>query len=152
LIQLNPTFELHQRVLGELDRRDGLVREKEGEARRLLEQALAQCAAERAAIAQERAVLAHAEQLYRRFLGASDVPDLAVETSSPPSEMEESEIMTEPLIATPLPDNFDSGSDIETRVRELRSDLCGQVTLENASAQKSAKWAGPLRALLSSHS
>ena len=152
MIQLSKTLELHERVLSGLERRDAAVREKEGEARRLLEQALAQCTAERAAIAQERAVLTQAEQLYRRFLGACDVLIPATDTGQTSPETEEQEPPAAPSIEWPGPDEFGLGSDIETRVRELRSDLCDQVTLENASTQKSPKWTGPLRALLSSHS
>ena len=152
MIQLSQTLEFHERVLNDLEQRDAAVREKEGEARRLLEQALAQCAAERAAIARERIVLEQAEQLYRRFLGTCDVVLPPVDAAQVPPETEEPEPPTEPSIEWPRPDEFGIGSEIETRVRELRSDLCDQVSLENASTQKAPKWAGPLRALLSSHS
>ena len=169
MTQSNPTLELHGRVLIDLDRRDSTVREKEREARRLLEQALAQCGAERAAIANERAVLSHAEQLYRRFLGVST----AVVADQPPPEPAVADVeQLKPAEAGPdaelIAEGADPGatqhdatevesvdaasSDIQARVRDLRSGLAVQVTLEDAAGQKPTKWAGPLRALLSSGS
>ena len=56
LSQSHSTLELHQRVLADLDQREAAVVEKEAEARRVLEQALAHCAAERTSIEQDRAV------------------------------------------------------------------------------------------------
>ena len=167
-------FELHERVLVDLERRDSAVREQESEARRLLEQALAQCRAERAAIANERAVLAQAEQLYRRFLGAgaaigSDLPPQEptvpfAEQPSPAEAGSEAELSPPAELSTEgtepeevardgaEPEGSDPASDIDARVRNLRSGLAVQVTLEEAAGQKPTKWTGPLRALLSSGS
>ena len=63
----NPVLELHQRVLADLDRREAAIVEQEAEARKVLEQALARCAAERTSIDQDKAVLVQAAKLYRRL-------------------------------------------------------------------------------------
>jgi hypothetical protein len=68
LSQSHSTLELHKRVLADLDQREAAVVQQVAEARRVLEQTLAQCAAERTSIEQERAVLVQAEKLYSRFL------------------------------------------------------------------------------------
>ena len=66
------TLELHKRVLVDLDQREAAVEKQVAEARRVLEQALAHCAAERTNIEQDRAVMVQAEKLYRRFLDETD--------------------------------------------------------------------------------
>jgi hypothetical protein len=162
LPQLSPTLELHKRVLADLERRDTAIGEREREARRLLEQAIAQCNAERTAIATERKVLMQAEQLYLRFLAASETisanqplqelvqletekPDSA-EAATPEPELvaavEPPAIMAEP---GPL-------SDIEAKMRELRSGLAEEVAREDATDQRPSKWPSPLRALRNSGS
>jgi hypothetical protein len=158
LTQSNPAFDLHQRVLTDLQRRDTAVREQESEARRLLEQALAQCAAERAAIANERAVLAQAEQLYAGFFGRA--PSSArtgrgwVRGRAPGAgRAADGRVHSEETQSGGLElEDFDPASGIDARVRDLRNGLAVQVTKEDAVGQKPTQWTGPLRALLSSSS
>jgi hypothetical protein len=161
LAQLNnPTLELHQRILADLDHRDLGVGEKESEARRLFEQVIAQCSAERAAIASERKVLTQAEELYIRFLAAHetirpegpledsallaagnpDSADFELEPDAPPRV----DLVTEGTELEPS----DRTSDIEVKMRELRSGLAEEVAKENASEQKPTRWSSPIRALL----
>jgi hypothetical protein len=64
----HPTLELHKRILAELDHREAAVGEQEALARQTLAQVLAHCAAERASIDQDRAVLVQADSLCRRFI------------------------------------------------------------------------------------
>lgn len=160
----NATLELHQRVLADLDRRDLAVGDKEGEARRLFEQVLAQCSAERTAIAGERNVLMQAEELYVRFLSAhetirpdepeEDLPLPDTEALSP--VVLASELASEPDVSPQVelpaeekePEMSDLTSEIEAKMRELRDGLAEEVARENAAEQKPAKWPSPLRALL----
>lgn len=161
MAQLNDaTLELHQRVLADLDNRELNVGVKESEARRLFEQVIEQCSAERAAIASEREVLMQAEELYVRFLAAHqtilpngpledsellatekpDSTDLAAESDAPPQV----DLLTE---GTELKTS-DPTSHIEMKMRELRSGLAEEVAKENAAQQKPTKWSSPIRALL----
>jgi hypothetical protein len=90
LSQSHSTLELHQRVLADLDQREAVVVEQEAKARRVLEQALAHCAAERTSIEQDRAVLEQAEKLYRRFIDTDGprVPeDNMAQPEPPPREL-----------------------------------------------------------------
>jgi hypothetical protein len=92
LSQSHSTFELHKRVLVDLDQREATVLKQEAEARRVLEQALAHCAAERTSIEQDRAVMVQAEKLYRRFLDETDeggVPEDNAAQREEPSAREE---------------------------------------------------------------
>jgi hypothetical protein len=76
LSQSHSIFELHERVLADLEQRKAAVLEQEAEARRVLEQTLAHCAAKCTSIEQDRAVLVQAENLYRRFIDTDgDVPE-----------------------------------------------------------------------------
>jgi hypothetical protein len=178
LVQLNSMLQFHERVLAELDRRETAVEEQETEARRLLEEALARCASERALIAQERTVLEQAEQVYRRFLqtnvvaqttAAPEPPrELEAEVEQPARELElvgsaaEANVMPD---AVPVPEwaperaldrapeplapsDPEPVSDFESRIRELRSDLCNQIIAEDKVEHKGPKWTGSLRGLL----
>ena len=84
----NPALELHERVLADLDRRGAAVVEQEAEARRVLEQALARCAAARTNIDQDRAVLEQAGKLYRQFIETNpgSVPEA---NAAPPAPVPE---------------------------------------------------------------
>ena len=71
----SPAFE---RALADLGRSEAAIQERENDARRALELTLAECAAERAAIAQERSALSLTGELYRRFLAASSASASAI--------------------------------------------------------------------------
>jgi hypothetical protein len=166
LSQLDAVLELHGRVLADLERRGTAIQERENEARRVLEQVLAQCAAERATIAQEKLVLAQAAELYSRFAGASnalasiDNPQPVAETAVATSPRE-----TDPLvgrdIVTPLPPEQEqiagiqiaAGSEIgaedAVRMHELCSDLRERIISSEAEEeQKANKWTDSWRGLL----
>jgi hypothetical protein len=106
------TLELHQRVLADLDQREAAVLEQEAEARRMLEQALANCAAKHTSIEQERVVLVQAEKLYRRFIETSEGGVPRDNASQPEPAQGEQSVMDEP--ARPLR---------EPSVMELRRQL-----------------------------
>jgi hypothetical protein len=173
LIQLNSMLELHERVLGDLERRDSSVTEQENEARRALEKTLAQCAADRASIVQERTVLLQAQQLYHRFLGSGSGPTTASITQQAPQVMEaaqtpvkveqlelvaagaeaQSAAPVRPEAGTLELSGFEVGADFESRIRDLRNDLCNQIIAEDSKPEpKASKWAGPLRGLLATGS
>jgi hypothetical protein len=148
-------LELNERVLTELDRRDAAVGERENEARLALEQALARCASERAAIAQEKTVLVQAQQLYLRFLEA---PGASTADAVQPGKFErvDSGIDAASSDAQPAPvptavpsSGFDPGPEFDSRIRDLRSGLRDQLIAEEKAEQKGGKWSGPLRGLLS---
>ena len=171
-------LQLHERVVAELDRRLTAVEEQEAEARQLLEEALARCASERAVIAQERTVLEQAEQVYRRFLQTSVVAQTEVAAEPPrevEAEIQqparELELVGSAVEANAVPDAVpvsewapqralqpvpeplaasdpEPVSDFESRIRELRSDLCNQIIAEDKVEHKGPKWTGSLRGLL----
>jgi hypothetical protein len=171
-------LQFHERVLAELDRRLTAVEEQEAEARRLLEEALARCGSERALIAQERTVLEQAEQVYRKFLQTSVVAQTEVapeqprqveaEIEQPARELEPvgsaveanvvpdavavrecvPERVLEPVPEALVPSDPEPVSDFESRIRELRSDLCNQIIAEDKVEHKGPKWTGSLRGLL----
>jgi hypothetical protein len=91
--QAHSTLELHQRVLADLDQREAAVVEHEAEARSVLEQALANCAAKRTSIEQERVVLVQAEKLYRRFIemNGGGVPEDNAPQPEPVQQAEQDE-------------------------------------------------------------
>jgi hypothetical protein len=67
-----------ERVLADLERRGSVIQKRENEARHALELTLAECAAERAAIAQEKSALSLTAELYRRFFAASSASASAI--------------------------------------------------------------------------
>jgi hypothetical protein len=156
LDQWDSMLALHERLLSDLDRRDASIGEQENEARRALEQALARCASERSAIAQEKAVLVQAQQLYRRFLGTPPATAATMDQVAQPSEMlelvdssvEAPVVLAEQGQVAVAPAGFDPGPDFENRIRELRSGLRDQFIAEEKAEQKATKWSGPLRGLL----
>ena len=74
--QIRPLAFEH--VLADLARSEAAIHERENEARRALELTLAECAAERAAIAQEKSALSLTAVLYRRFFAASSTSASAI--------------------------------------------------------------------------
>jgi hypothetical protein len=166
LSQLDAVLELHERVLTDLERRGVAIQERENEARRALEQVLAQCAIERTSIAQEKSVLAQAAELYRRFADASDRP---ASTNNLPAVAEtvviasvgkidpiEPDILTSPQAeqeqSAEVQIAADSEIDAENAVRmhELCSDLRERIISSEAAEeeQKANKWTDSLRGLL----
>jgi hypothetical protein len=165
LSQLEAVLELHTRVLADLERRGAAIEERENEARRALEQALVQCAAERASITQEKSVLAQAAELYRRFAGASNTfastsdPQPAAETLVTASVGRTDPV--EPDVVTPPPEEQEriaevqiaAGSEIgaegAVRMHELCSDLRERIISSEAEEeQKANKWTDSWRGLL----
>jgi hypothetical protein len=138
LSQSHSTLELHQRVLADLDQREAAVMEQEAEARRVLEQALAHCAAERTSIEQDRAVLEQAAKLYRRFIdtGGGKVPEDNVAQPEPAPEQEPC-VMDEP--ASPPPAADGGACVAEPSVMELRRQLWKENQMDGI-AQREA-WA-----------
>lgn len=65
---LNQTLELHQQLRIDFQRREAVIADQEAEARRILEEVLHKCEADRTAIQQERELLDGVEVVYRRFL------------------------------------------------------------------------------------
>jgi len=72
-VDLNPTLDLHRRILSELEIRETATEEQETEARRALDNALQSIAAERRAIKQCRDLLTQAATLYKSFVGKDRV-------------------------------------------------------------------------------
>ena len=163
--QLDAVLELHERVLAELERRGAAVQERENEARRALEQILAQCAAERTSIAQEKSVLTQAAELYRRFADASSMPastnDLHAMAETIVTASAEEIDPVEPDILPSLA--AEQGQGAETRItahseisaegavrlHELCSDLRERIISSEAEEeQKANKWTDSLRGLL----
>ena len=165
--QLDAVLELHERVLADLAQRGAAIQERENEARRALEQTLAQCAAERASITQEKSVLVQAAELYRRFAGASNLlastnnPEPVAETpataavgktnpagpdivTQPPMEQER---IAEVQIATGL----GIGAEGAVKVHELCSDLRERIISSEAEEEQKAnnnKWTDSWKGLL----
>jgi len=110
LSQSHSTLELHKRVLVDLDQREAAVEKQVAEARRVLEHAHAHCAAERTSIEQDRAVMAQAEKLYRRFLDETDgggVPEDNAATAQADLAPQQGELCAEepePCVEEPAPE------------------------------------------------
>lgn len=161
---LDAVLELHERVLADLERRGAAIQERENEARQALEQILAQCAAQRTSIAQEKSVLAQAAGLYRRFAGVSKTP-------APTSKLQAAETLVtasvgdvdqvDPDIVAPMPAEQEQraealmtagselGAEDALRMHELCSDLRERIISSEAEEeQKANKWTGSLRGLL----
>lgn len=68
-VDLSQTFDLHRRIISELNLRESVIKEQETAARRALEDALQNIAAEKHAIKQCRELLSQAEMLYQSFAG-----------------------------------------------------------------------------------
>lgn len=163
--QLDAVLELHARVLRDLERRGAAIQERENEVRLSLEQILAQCAAERTSIAQEKSVLAQAAELYRRFTGASNAPASAnnlqpVAGTSVTAPTEKIDPVG-PDVVAPLTEEEEqraevrivAGSEIGTegdvKMHELCSDLRERIISSEAEEeQKANKWTDSLRGLL----
>jgi hypothetical protein len=163
--QLDAVLELHSRVLVDLERRGAAIQERENEARRVLEEILAECAAERTSIAQEKSLLAQAAELYRRFTGASNAP---ASTNHPQPVAETLEtVPTENVdptgsdLVTPLTVEQEHRSEVQmaagseigaegaVKMHELCSDLRERIISSEAEEeQKANKWTDSLRGLL----
>ena len=132
LTQLDPALDLHDRILSDLDRRDAAIAEQEAEARRVLEQALAQCSAERASIDQDRVLLTQVKQLYCRFVqtnGAGiseddEAPQKLVPEAPPSTTVPETRARVESLMLV----DSSVKSRIATTMRDLRSQLIAEQT------------------------
>ncbi len=163
--QLDAVLELHKRVLADLERRGAAVQERENEARRALEQALAQCAAERASITQEKSVLAQAAELYRRFAGASNtlastnnpqpVAETLVTVSAEKTDPVEPDVVTsslteqEQIAEVQVAAGSEVGAEGAVRMHELCSDLRERIISSEAEEeQKANKWTDSWRGLL----
>lgn len=88
---LNQALELHRQLRTDFQRREALIAAREAEARRVLEEILQKCAADRAAIQQETDLLNSVEVVYRRFLDrqmsqAQDVDHSALVPTTPDTE------------------------------------------------------------------
>lgn len=170
MAQSNPTLELHERVLADLDRRDSVIMAQEAEARRVLEQALACCAADRERIEQERVVLLQAGKLYRRFMETSRVV-LEADAAPPAPALTERPVHQEVDAAPPAPEPAKRLVDQEanaapsapvpterpvhqevdaappapeqremTVLRELRRQLWGEHERQSNGVKQSGKW------------
>jgi hypothetical protein len=164
LSQLDAVLELHGRVLADLERRGTAIQERENEARRVLEQVLAQCAAERAAITHEKLVLAQAAELYSRFAGASnalasiDNPQPVAETVVATSPRETDPLVGRDIVTPPPPEQeqiagipvgSEIGAEDAVRMHELCSDLRERIISSEAEEeQKANKWTDSWRGLL----
>ncbi len=163
--RLDAVLELHERVLADLARRGAAIQERENEARRALEQALAQCAAERASITQDKLVLVQAAELYRRFAGASNMlastnnPQLMAETLATASAGKADSVG--PDIVTPPPveqeriaevqkaAGSETGAEGAGRMHDLCSDLRERIISSEAEEeQKANKWTDSWKGLL----
>jgi hypothetical protein len=165
LIQLNAVAELHERIFSDLEQRGAKIEERENEARRMLEQILTQCAADRASIAQEKMVLSQAQELYVRFLGGGN-PAASAIVLQPPAEasasasLEQIEVAElssagapsmeeEPQVQTAQPGAPAMEPGIGRQIDELRRNVHESVLLElKEEEEKSAKWPGPFKGLL----
>jgi hypothetical protein len=140
--------------MADLARRGAAIQEREDEARRALEQVLAQCAAERASITQEKLVLAQAAELYRRFNPQPVAETLATASAGkttpvgpdivtlPPVEQER---IAEAQKAT----GSEIGAEGAVRVHELCSDLRERmISSEAEEEQKANKWTDSWKGLL----
>jgi len=154
LSQLDAVLELHKRVLADLERRGVAIQERENEARYALEQVLAQCAAERTSIAQEKSVLAQAAELYHRFAGASETTAhtnnlQAVAESVGPDIVTSLPAEQEQRIEVQITAGSDIGIDEAVKMHELCSDLRERIISSEAEEeQKPNKWTDSLRGLL----
>ena len=165
--ELTQVLELNERMLDDLKHRELAVQEKEDEARRALDQVLARCVSEHAAIAQEKVVLAQAEELYRRFLGGRTQESVAVdpqspepETPQPPKWSQQPAMVDAPhgqqtLVKAPsslvewAETASASGRNSANRVGDLRSEIRGQVS--GKGDPKDGTWATPLRGVFGSN-
>jgi hypothetical protein len=133
LAELAPALELHQQVLADLDRRDAAIVEREAEARRVLEQALADCAAEHTRIDQEKQLLTQASQLYRRFLENKQQqmpasPSIASPEPEPPPPVREAQPWApapqqEPQVEQLALVDSATESQIADTIRDIRNQL-----------------------------
>ena len=162
---MNAVVELHERILNDLEQRAAKIEERENEARRALEQILAQCAANRASIAQEKMILSQAQGLYVRFLGGGDPapPTIVQQPSAAPSasaSLENIEVVEltsaaappmqeQPGVQTAQPDKSVMEPVIGGQIDELRRNVHESVLLEvKAEEERSARWPGPFKGLL----
>lgn len=130
--QADSTLDLHRRILEDLDRRDADVAVQEDQARKVLEDALAQCAAARASIDRERGLLTQVGQLYQQFLEthADVVPEISapapapVPVAPPPplSPVFQARPQAEKLALV----DSDVESEIAMTIRDLRSHLIAE--------------------------
>ena len=129
--QLFPALALHEQILGDLRQREQALPEREAEARKALEDALARFADERASIGRDRNLLAEAEQLYRRFSnrGPGDGPRL---DAPPPAPAPREQTLT--LARDAISERSDSAqlvdaeaeSHVTSTIRNLRQQLIGE--------------------------
>ena len=164
MIQLNAVVELHERIFSDLEQRGAKIEERENEARRMLEQILTQCAADRASITQEQMVLSQAQKLYVRFLGGNDPtasaivlqPPAAASARASSEQIEVAELggtaapsmEGEPQVQTAQPGEPAMEPGIGRHIDELRRNVHDSVLLELQEEEKGAKWPGPFKGLL----
>jgi hypothetical protein len=162
-MQLNAVAELHERIFSDLEQRGAKIEERENEARRMLEQILTQCAADRASITQEQTVLSQAQALYVRFLGGGD-PAASTIVLPPPAatiaqaSLEQLEVTElrgavapsmegEPQVQTAQPAEPPMVASIGRQIDELRRNVHESI-LSELEEEKSGKWPSPLKGLL----
>src|SRR5258708_7272511 len=146
LSQINPALELHKRIMADLDRRDAAVVKQEADARRALEQAIADCAAQRARTDQERILLTQAGQLYQRFSEEEQLRLSATCSMVPLATLDAAPaLVAQEHAAAPAPTEPDSApahtlvepyieSEITTTIRGLRKQLSAEYKAAAAAA------------------
>ena len=130
--QLASALQLHEQIVAGLKSREQTIQEREDEARRALEQALASCAEERASIGREKALLLAVEELYTRH--ANQALGVATQTGSsqpmpespPPLPSTVKRAISEPnepmaLVAT------DTADQVAATIRNLRQGLISEM-------------------------
>jgi hypothetical protein len=157
-VDIGQTLELHRRILSDLDLREDAATEKEAAARKALEEALQDIAADRQAIKQYRELLAQAEKLYQTFVGANrsgdsaalrqpaEAPEAATtaEQASVPAFATEDEEASRQPFKELVPDapsltNASVGPEVSPLVEELRSHI--SINLER-DGRSGNWWAG----------
>jgi outer membrane biosynthesis protein TonB len=113
-VDLSPTLDLHRRILSELELREAATREQETEARRALDSALQNIAAERRAIKQCRDLLTQAATLYKSFVGS----DRATTKTDVPQPIEAPVAAADPELA---PAQSSAGDEPAPRVTDAPS-------------------------------
>jgi small-conductance mechanosensitive channel len=119
-------------MLEDLDRRNADVAAQEEQARKVLEEALAQCAAVRASIDEQRGLLTQVGQLYQQFLEthADAVPEISaiapapVPVAPPPPPPPAFQVRPQPEKLALV--DSDVESEIAITIRDLRSHLIAE--------------------------
>ena len=156
-VDLSQTLDLHRRIIGELNLRESVIKEQEGAARRALEDALQNIAAEKHAIKQCRELLSQAEMLYQSFAGESrfgprpDIPQPAVApippavpqpTPDPAATVAAGEPALPAREAAAPPEASATDASIEAQVFSRVQNLRGEISAET---ERVSNWWGMWR-------